>query len=409
MMAKSSKRKTSLTQKKLAHRRVFYHRLRTTCEKMVGKGYFELLPESSLRLLYVHRYPPIKVIPQGKRVMNEEELFAYKQTLTSLLSEHYVDTLLNEQISFARFLTDVLVLIHYIQYRIGNRIKGFSKLHEAFAPYFTTTVWFDTWKTKVLQVMGLNDMQLYDFYRGTVRFRFDKMAVERLGGTNEIHIYRLKHSSLLQEVDGKKRVVVRMGIPSSTKMDEFDWLMIKPSQLGITDIEDEIALPLYAQQHALDRFEERALFGRGYVQAFLGYTFSQGQARTVVRKGHVLLECYIGPFKVGYFVVSLHEDKWLIRTFLFLTNEGTPEGNKLKRLTQLERLDTKYLMLDRMHAFLTYDISGDHDLRNIFTKSGCESILDYADELNKNGGELKSPEVIYQYLFGAEENIQAKK
>ncbi|PRD56299.1 hypothetical protein [Sphingobacterium gobiense] len=185
--------------------------------------------------------------------------------------------------------------------------------------------------------------------------------------------------------------------------------MVKPSQLGITDVENEIALPLYAQQHALDRFEERALFPRGYVQTFLGFIFSQDQPRTVVRKRHILLECCIGPFKVGYFVVSLHEDKWLIRTFLFLTNEGTPEGNKLKKLTQLERLDTKYLMLDRMHAFLTYDISGDRDLRKIFTKSGCESILEYADELNKNGGELKSPELIYQYLFGTEKSTQDKK
>lgn len=407
-MARSSKKKTSFAQKELAHRRVFYHRLRTICEKMVGKGYFELLPESSLRLLYVHRYPPIKVIPHGKRVMSEEELLLYRQTLASLLSEHHVETLLNEKISYARFLTDVLVLIHYIQYRIGNRIKGFSRLHEAFAPYFTTTEWFETWKIRVLNTMGVNDMQLYDFYRGTVRFRFDKMAVEQLGGTNEIHVYRLRHSSLLQDVDGKKRVVVRMGLPSSVKVDEFEWLMVKPSQLGITDVENEIALPLYAQQHALDRFEERALFGRGYVQAYLGYIFKEGIPRTIVRKGHVLLECHLGPFKVGYFVISLHEDKWLIRTFLFLTNEGTPEGNKLKKLTQLERLDKKYLMLDRMDAFLTYDISGDEGLRNLFTRAGCASILDYADELNRNGGELKSPEFIYQYLSRSVEDVQNK-
>lgn len=88
----------------------------------------------------------------------------------------------------------------------------------------------------------------------------------------------------------------------------------------------------------------------------------------------------------------------MVRTFLFLTNEGTPEGNKLKKLTQLEILDKKHLMLDRMDAFLTYDISGDDGLRALFIKAGCSSILDYADELNKHEHELKSPDFINRYL-----------
>lgn len=74
----------------------------------------------------------------------------------------------------------------------------------------------------------------------------------------------------------------------------------------------------------------------------------------------------------------------------------------------MERLDKKYLMLDRMDAFLTYDISGDEGLRNLFTRAGCASILDYADELNRNGGELRSPEFIYQYLSRSVEDVQNK-
>lgn len=397
-MGKSSKKRKTVAQQNLIHRQVFYHRLRILCEKMVGKGYFELLPESSRRLLYLHRYPPLKIIPYGKRVMNEEELSQYKQHLAHIMSENYVETLTGEKISYARFMTDVLVLIHYIQYRIGNRIKHFSKLYKAFNPYFTTGEWFEKWKIEILNVMGLIDLELYDFYRGTVRFQYSYMAVEQMGGTNEIFVHRLKHSSLLQEVDGKKRVIVRLGVPSSTVVNEFNWIMIKPSQLGIKDIEDEIMLPLYAQQHALRRFEERVLFSGGYVQIYLGHVFEEGKAETIVRKGHVLLACYLGPYKMGYFVISLHEDKWLIRTFLFLTNEGTPEGNRLKKLTKLEILDTQHLMIDSMNAFLTYDISRDEDLKKIFLEAGCGSILDYADELNKHGGKLKSPEIIYRYL-----------
>jgi len=383
----------------MARRAVFYHRLRIICEKMVGPGLFELLPESSLRLLYVYRYPDVKVVVRGTGAMTGKELIEYRQSLVELLSEHYVDTLRGEHISYARFLTDALVLIHYIEYRVGNRIKGFSKLREAFAPYFTDTDWFRHQREKIVQLMSISDLALYDFYRGTVRFSFDRMAIERVGKNNELLVYRLAHTTKLHEIDGKKRHVVRMGMPSSTKVDEFEWIAVRPSQLGILDIEGEVPLPIYAQQHALDRFEERAVMWRGYVQVYLGQLFLNGSPKTIIRKSHILLECCIGPHKIGYFVVSLHEDKWLIRTFLFLTNEGTPEGNKLKQLTKLQIEDKKYLMIDRMDAFLIYDIAGDNALQKLFTKAGCGSLLQYAEVLNKAGGNpLKNPDFIYQYL-----------
>lgn len=395
----SSHKTKSYGQKEQARRKAFYHRLRIICEKMVGTGYFELLPESSLRLLYLHRYPPIKVIPHGKRAMDAKEFLVYKESLAQLLSNHYINTLLGERISYARFLTDTLILIHFVQYRAGNRIKGFARLCAAFAPYFTTTEWFAKQRSDIIQVMSINDLQLYDFYRGTVRFSFHRMAIEKFGGSNEIHVHRLSHSTKLHEIDGKKRAIVRMGVPSQNKVDEFEWIAVRPSELGMMDVDGEIALPVYAQQHALDRFEERAVFWSGYVQLYLGYVFREGKAKSIVRKSYVLLECYLGAHKVGYFVISLHEDKWLIRTFLFLTNEGTPEGNRLKKLTHLQIADKKYLMIDLMDAFLTYDIASDKGLRKLFNKAGCGSLLNYADVINKYGDNpLKNPDFIYRYL-----------
>jgi hypothetical protein len=225
------------------------------------------------------------------------------------------------------------------------------------------------------------------------------MAIEQFGGTNEIHVHRLSHTTALQDVDGKKRTVVRMGVPSAAKIDEFDWISIRPSELGMTDVNDDTALPIYAQQHALERFEERAVFWRGYVQAYIGYVIREGLANTIVKKDYVLLECYLANHKVGYFVISLQRDKWLIRTFLFLTNSGTPEGNRLEEMTKLKLLDRKHLMIDCIDAFLLYDISGDKGLRKLFNKAGCGSLMQYADQINKFGKEsLKSPDFIYRYM-----------
>ncbi|WP_426791829.1 hypothetical protein [Sphingobacterium sp. WOUb80] len=332
--------------------------------------------------------------------MNEEEFLEYKETLTRLLSEYHVETLRGEQISYARFLTDVMVLIHFIQYRIGSKIKGFLSLYQVFSPYFTTTEWFEKQRNKIIEIMSLNDLRLYDFYRGTVRISFERMAVEKFGGTNEVFIHRLAHNTSLQKVDGKKRTILQLGVPSSEKVDKFNWVAIRPSQLGITDRDDDSPMPVFIQQHVLERFEERIVFWRGYVQVYLGYVLSKAKVNTILRNGYFLLECFLGVHKVGYFVITHHMDKWLVRTFLFLTNDGTPEGNKLKKITHLEIPDKQFLMLDRMDAFITYGISEDKKLRELFEKVGCSSLLDYADELRKFVGDpLKSPEFIHRYLF----------
>lgn len=58
-------------------------------------------------------------------------------------------------------------------------------------------------------------------------------------------------------------------------------------------------------------------------------------------------------------------------------NEGTPEGTKLKELVGLEKEDAKYLMIDRVTAFLDYDIEHDLRLRTLFETAGCGSLFGY--------------------------------
>lgn len=380
-------------------RKAFYARIRTICAKMVGGGYFELFPESSLRLMFANRYPPIKVVLDGKRVMTDGEAVKYRRSLVELFSNRYVETLTGERISYTRFLTDALVLIHHIQYGIADRFRGSSPLMRAFAPYFTDGGWYGRWKDEALRLMGVADIQLYDFYRGTVRSRADGMAIVNPGGRNVIRVYRVGHQTMLQDIDGKKRVIAKLGVPSQKEIKVFDWPLLRPSELGFEDMDDSVAMPLYAQQHALNRFEERTSFPSGYVQAFLTNLFAHGTPRFQFFGGRSLLECYIGKHKVGYFVITPHDGKWIVRTFLFLTNDGTPEGRRLAELTDWQRMDRKHLMVDRMDAFLAYDISGDAGLRKLFVKAGCGSLLRFADEVGPIAGITpESADYIYKYL-----------
>lgn len=398
-MKRKGKKKSLGWDTKVTQRKAFYARIRTICGKMVGGGYFDLFPESSLRLMFAQRYPPIKVVLNARRVMTDDEAMGYRRSLVKLFSNRYVETFTGEHISYTRFLTDALILIHHVQYGIDNRFRGASVLIRAFAPYFTDGDWYRGRKEEALQLMGVADLQLYDFYRGTVRSRADGMAVVSPGQRNVIRVYRLPHQTGLLDIDGKKRVIVRLGVPSQREIRVFDWPLFRPSELGFEGMDDSVAMPLYAQHHVLNRFEERTSFPSGYVQTILTDLFTKGVPRFLYYEGRSLLECYIGKHKVGYFVITPHDGKWVVRTFLFLTNDGTPEGRKLADLTNWQRMDRKYLMVDRMDAFLAYDISGDAGLRKLFVKAGCGSLLRFADELTSlTGITPDSADYIYRYM-----------
>ena len=55
-------------------------------------------------------------------------------------------------------------------------------------------------------------------------------------------------------------------------------------------------------------------------------------AITIVDKGEALLVVTLNNHKIGYLKAVLAEGAVLIKTFLFLTNNSTPEGKKINEL-----------------------------------------------------------------------------
>ena len=64
---------------------------------------------------------------------------------------------------------------------------------------------------------------------------------------------------------------------------------------------------------------------------------AQGPCRSGVRNANpeFLLEFRMGPDRLGYLVAHLLADKLILRTFLFLTMQGTPEAELRPRPTCL--------------------------------------------------------------------------
>ncbi len=87
--------------------------------------------------------------------------------------------------------------------------------------------------------------------------------------------------------------------------------------------------------------------------------------------------------KAGYFRVDIIEGVLLVRTFLFIPNNITPEGQLLEKNTGLQKLDKKYLAI------------------RILDKSGCNSLIELYKKIEgttTHEGKFISEEFLRNYL-----------
>ncbi len=73
---------------------------------------------------------------------------------------------------------------------------------------------------------------------------------------------------------------------------------------------------------------------------------------------------------------AILDDKVVVRTFLFLTMDGTPEGARLRSQLRLRRDDKEYLELDTFYAFVHSDLKQDPDLVRVLSECGCGQLFE---------------------------------
>jgi hypothetical protein len=77
------------------------------------------------------------------------------------------------------------------------------------------------------------------------------------------------------------------------------------------------------------------------------------------------------------------EGNLVVRTFLFLTFNGTPEGKRLEDFIGLKALDTKYLKMDKLSSFMTDKLKENEELRSIFERADCLHLVELYDKLDQ--------------------------
>jgi hypothetical protein len=241
-------------------------------------------------------------------------------------------------------------------------------------------------------------MQLNDYTKKYYSFNLEIKQSDDPGRAKyviKIRTYPAEKTHLM--LNGSKHLAYRVGW--TFQQNSFRWLSVTPAQLGIESAFGNLPIPVYIQVHALNRLKERA----GCIQfAFLNYSsWISLENPTLIRDGdHYLIEFHVGV-KIGYFVASFFEAKLVIRTFLFLTCKGAPEGKRLEKVIGLQMDDSKYLRMDKLSTFMSPMINHNRELYAIFEKADCLHLLKLSEELKafvKNTNENSPLELIAQYL-----------
>lgn len=150
----------------------------------------------------------------------------------------------------------------------------------------------------------------------------------------------------------------------------YDFSGLKPIFISENTIDNKNSLPVYIQEHAVNRMIERlGISPLGYIFDCLGRSLMNP---IVVGKSgpSYLLEFNYYSNKFGYLLISSEKDFAVIRSFKFITMSGTPEFYNLKKALRGSREDFEYLGLDSLEILLNSDISKDTKLKKIFEDCG---------------------------------------
>ncbi len=137
-------------------------------------------------------------------------------------------------------------------------------------------------------------------------------------------------------------------------------------------------LPLYVQGHALKRLRERVTISGPEVEDFMWQSLLKPTFHVGRQSDEFLVEYRLFENVLGYFPVRRLEDKIIVKTFLFLTMDGTPQQKLLYDRLRLVRPEKEALQLDTLSQFLTTDIQNDPVLGEIFRECGCGQLFDMA-------------------------------
>jgi len=211
-------------------------------------------------------------------------------------------------------------------------------------------------------------------------------------------------------IDGKKRTGFRVQF---NPMGDNKMIPCVLSTRVIPGLEaqDERELPVYIQRHVYHRVEERMKPSQMTIfEEELAISIRNPEV-TALPDGAFLIAMQYYMLRIGYLVAEVIEDAVLLRTFLFLTQSGTPEGDRFNERLRIGNYEKRWFDLDRFAGFAGTDLCEDPVFMELLKDCNLEGIQELVrlerslnrkhDPLRQHGEQVRKI-LLAQSRFAAE-------
>lgn len=198
-------------------------------------------------------------------------------------------------------------------------------------------------------------------------------------------------------IEGKKREVYHMGFPEFKN--GVRWTTVASERLGFAHGQ---SYPCYIQQHAIKRLVERiGIFSESVTVFQACLSMEHGKVLRIPGSDAYYFEFKIMDIKLGYLVVSLIDDILVVKTFIFVTQSGSPEGKRIETATGIKRADKDYIGMGTLKGFLSEDVAKNPKMALLLEKVGCTDLLKAYDVFSQKvniKGMQSTGRIITQFL-----------
>lgn len=185
-------------------------------------------------------------------------------------------------------------------------------------------------------------------------------------------------------------------------------ISVPAKKIKLSGTFDKKHVPVYVQNHLIHRLKERL----DCLPSFLSEMFlfhSLKNPKFIYFKGRLLAEYnFDSTIKLGYILLEFLDGILLAKTFLLLSNIGTPEGEKLSEISGMKKFDNKYWAIDKLSTYHNSDLKDHPQTKGIFELAGCGDLFKELSYPLKNKREQPSPQAkqMLRYLDVLKEDEQ---
>ncbi|WP_372646107.1 hypothetical protein [Ancylomarina sp.] len=351
----------------------FKETLYRAMEQVGYEAYFPLLKDSELELMRCSVLKPVRPIcfpghqiPSKKLQLINNEIQTSSRQRIFQVNDIYLST---------QECSSLFALASFLENK-ADGVEILAEFRTKFLKRFETEKLYKLvyhWYGRLmLQFIISSSNPRTKYYAYTSSIETVKVRPFYMAYSSSIMVHNAQSTML--KIHGTYRPVFRLG-KTDFKV-HFKWISIPSSLVGNYYNGKEKELGVYIQSHALNRLAERLdILDESSLNFYLNIRMEEIHAFEFYR-GYLLFPFIIvNNVKVGYFVANVVGDKLVFRTFLFVTHNCTPEGDRLKEISGLQKNDIKYWQFDRLSTFASANVDDNPALHNLLKEVGIDDLI----------------------------------